>query len=181
MNARNLSLTVLLAFAFMIIGGALIQMPVMEGKYLNWLRPLYILFYPPEDLYEPLVKIELDALGTEKLIHYNIIHRYVGSYSIGLYVDNDVDVNNQKLNLGSQFEWNCSSDAGQVIAEKLGTNASPFIGLRGNGYRLALYGVPNDLPQGESVACELKVLGGEVEGGIDLKGSKFYASKFSDL
>lgn len=153
----------------------------MEGKCCSVLRPFYTLLIPPADLYDPLIRIVVDPSDHETLNRFTVLHRYVGAYSIGLYVEKDFLYQTRSFDWGSRFEWRCMTARGLILSKELGATPSPFQGLRGNGFSLARYRVPNDLPQGESTTCEFKALAGGEDFRSRFGRAELYVAKLSDL
>lgn len=158
----------------------LLRTPVLEGHAFVFLRPYYVLFFPPNDLYEPLVRFPFDASDESKTHSFSFTHRYVGAYSAGLFVEKDFDYF-ERQEWPTRLGLHCTSTTSSLNKQNLGADPSPFLGLRGNGFSLVWYQVPNDLPQGAETTCQLKVL----EGGSELTKrfgrTEFYVHKQSDL
>lgn len=176
---RKLIIALLVVTTF-IVSLVLLRIPVLEGSNFGFLRTLYVLFYSPDDLYEPLVRFPFDAADETKNHTFTLTHLYSGAYGAGLFVEKGFDYHEEHT-WTTRLRMHCTSGESSIDKQNLGVNPRPFLGLRGNGFSLVSYQVPKDLPQGIKITCQLKVL----KGGQELKNrfgrTEFYVQKQSDL
>jgi hypothetical protein len=170
----------LLSLAIILGGLAFLRAPVLEGKMLGALRPYYVLLFPPEDLYQPIVRFAFDP-NDEKTIHsFSFSHRYFGAYSAGIYVEKAFDYHEKKPWI-SRLDLRCTGGGASLVSSNLGAEPSPFLGSRGNGFQLVHYQVPGNLPQGLETKCQLRVVNGGSELPALFGKTDFYVQKQSDL
>jgi hypothetical protein len=158
----------------------LLRIPVLEGKLLGSLRPYYTLLLPPQDLYEPVVRFDIGPAHQETTQTFAFSHRYVGSYTAGIYVEKTFSLHETPA-WDARLELRCTSGGASLIVEDLGAKPSPFLGLRGNGFSLLSYQVPRDLPQGTKTQCRLRVIGGGEQLVTRFGQTEFFVAKASDL
>ena len=164
-----------------ILGGiAVLRAPILEGKILDSLRPFYVLLFPPDDLYQPVARFIFDPKDERTIHTFIFTHRYVGAYSAGLFIEKNIEYHEKQI-FPARFELRCTSGSTTFMAEELGAEASPFLGLSGNGFDLVWYQVPRSLPQGAETKCQLRVLDGGAKLSARFGKIEFYVQKQSDL
>lgn len=156
---RILIIVMLLSLLFYFLA-SILRAPVLEGKTLSFLRPYYIQYFRPLDLYTPLAEFDIDPSSHETIYRFTLSHRYVGTYSIGIHIEKDFPFNTADLDWGSRFTLLCTQDNTTLLSTTIGGDPSPFIGPNHRGFSLLQYQVPEQLPQDVMVTCQLKAFAG---------------------
>jgi hypothetical protein len=147
---------------FFVLAGIVLRRRVLEGKILQGLRPWYLLIAPPRDLYAQVFYKPVDGNKVEDVYKQRVVHRYVGLYELsleaphlGLAMEGKVD-----LDLGIEAEGRFFRDGQLIYSNSFKYSASEKPPMRNltcltGGIRLFGYSIPEDLPQGIPVDCEI--------------------------
>lgn len=162
---RRILIIVVLSSLLFYFLASILRAPVLEGKALGFLRPYYIQYFRPLDLYEPLAEFDIDPSSHETIYRFTITHRYVGAYSIGITIDKEFPFNTENLDWGSRFSLHCTQDRDTLLSTIIGSDPTPFIGPSNKGFSLFLYQVPEQIPREVPVTCQFKA----VEGGEEFR------------
>ena len=66
---------------------ALLRVPVCKGQLFGFTRPFVVLFFPPSDLFEPILVDEIDLLALDKMQEFDFEAKYTGSYAVYIKFD----------------------------------------------------------------------------------------------
>lgn len=105
-----------------------------------------MVLFPPKNLYRPQFTVALDVRKLDSSLSGEMQHAYVGKYEIGLQVAKRISMpsDSQKSNL--RLAVRMSSSAGEIFATSIGDAMRPWWSHEANGFTLAYYWVPTDLP-----------------------------------
>jgi hypothetical protein len=141
---------------------AILRVPVLEGKTLSFLRPYYVQYFRPHDLYVPLAEFDIDPSNHEAIYRFTLSHRYVGTYSVGLNIEKDFQFNTESLDWGSRFKLLCTHNDSTLLSTVIGAEPAPFIDAEHKGFALFQYQVPEVLPRDTAITCRVTTIeGGE--------------------
>ena len=155
----------------------------LSGK--GSLRTLTILFNPPKDLYVPLVKEQIDISQKGNEAEFVFKHKYAGRHNIIIGVEQKqfslyIEKYGRKTSL--VLDVNFYIEEERVFSlTTYKKNRSVFYGREQDGFGLALYNCPKNLPMDKNIVCKIIV----VESDLDLVNIcgpvTFYVKKMSDL
>lgn len=140
---------------------------------------------PPTDLYKPLINSEINISDKGKIYTYNYKHKYIGTYDIGIYLDNYSDKlqfvsKDKRYKLKLKLEIKLFYKDKVYLTKVLEENYSPFSGASGSGFSLMYYKCPLDLPVNQDITCEVKVIESDDVLSNNYGPVKFYIQKISD-
>jgi hypothetical protein len=133
-----------------------VRQPVLEGRVFPVLRPLFLLLFPPSDLYRPLVEIPIDLTDTTK-VEAQFEHRYAGLYVVALAVEHRIDIGTRGYSFDGELVLEVSASDTFQFTRALGQELSPYWSASKNGFELTHYRVPEDLPRGKTLRATLDV------------------------
>ncbi len=128
---------------------------VLEGRYLESVRPLYMLIAPPADLYKPLAISPAVLDVNAARYHFSFEHKYAGTHELGISVEKQIPMPVKTYAWGAQYQVVFSVDGEILKTEIVGANPSPWWSQNSSGFSLLRYEVPSDLPLGKKIACEI--------------------------
>ena len=120
------------------------------------------MLFQPEDLYELIVKTEIDITKITGSTSSKFQIKYDGPYSFGILLKNiSTDDYNKKeskpIDLRLKLEFYESNQL--IFTTKSNVSAfSPFLGLRGNGIQLGTFETPTHIPLMKEIKCKATVL-----------------------
>lgn len=138
---------------------ALICIPVL----IYLVRPysnILLIFFPPSDLYKPLIIEPITLKNKKILFQLPIKHDYVGSYLVGVYVENIPASFSIPIKTNAALNLKIISDD-KIIFEKKYTDWSLVMGAPGkveSGVILDSYQVPEHIPMKLNLKAQLSVV-----------------------
>ena len=89
--------------AIVVVAIAVTRQPILEGRYAESARPLYMLIAPPADLYSSLAVSP--AVLDEKAASYRFVfeHKYAGTHELGVSVEKQVPMPVQTYDWGARY------------------------------------------------------------------------------
>lgn len=134
---------------------------ILRHQFPAWSKSIVQMFFPPNDLYKPLLVEELIVSpgSLKKNTTYRI--KYMGSYSVSLLFSNFGPENYSKFadknnNFQLSAKIQCSVENNTIYTKSL-NNGTPFLGKDSGGITLTTYTVPTDLPLDKSINCEFSI------------------------
>jgi hypothetical protein len=117
---------------------------------------IILLFWPPADLYEPLVLEPISLKEKVVLSELPLNHSYVGTYSIGIYMDN-VPRFTSPIKSDAAIELSISHGGKTLFEERYNkwTSLLGAPGTKNSGVILGSYRVPDNIPL--KVQAEAKI------------------------
>jgi len=176
-NIGLISGLIILYLSLTLFGGAILRSGFPEP-----VDYLVKSFFPPKDLYRPLVKMVVDFKLGEFALRENFIHKYPGRYEFGLILEdtpNDFYFNKDLHSLSSEMKVVFSVNGKKIKSYMLSGVFDPFLGKEGNGLILGVYNCPTDLPIDNLVTVEITIVGTS-SSDKDKQRAIFYVKKFSD-
>lgn len=148
MKKRTKNLTLAALLVFVVLGGGTL-----------WLQnnnTLFNLFFPPNDLYEPLV---FSPLGNEnKKYVFNVMHKYPGQHEIVIQTPSSPDIGvSYKMDFLAQVALR--SDVKEIISKEVVVPDSQFWGNDDGGIVLLNYRVPEEVPKYNTVQISVSISG----------------------
>ena len=133
--------------------------PILKGKVLSQLAPIVRLVYPkPNNYWDPIGKV----FKVSNSVEVEVLHEYIGNYSIDLgFLKGEPD-NPFKLNkplLGSVSFYGQD----KLLFEKEFFQPSPFWGMSFSGVKLIWYRVPDMIPNSINVTVRVDFKSGLAE------------------
>ena len=131
---------------------------VLRGKLLSGfprLRKLVLSLFPPADLYRPLVDLPLES----STVSFGMTHKYAGAHEAGV-----ITLQPMPMPLPGEPDLSAKLVArvgGKIIFSSDRISTAPWWGRSQSGFTLLRYTVPEDLPLGVSVECDLQVRQGK--------------------
>ncbi len=153
---------------------------IRGDKILFAFAPLYHFFFPPDDLYHPILLLDLDKQTAPTEMKSTFSVKYIGAYSFGVYTKELPRLADEpcdgKVNISVVIR-----DRDQVLFTSSGVMASPFWEVAGkSGLELGRFYAPSDVPTGEELVCIVSVQSVD-QAFYELYGPlRFYVSKASD-
>ena len=154
---NNVGRYLLYGFIAVFIALIAIQRPIMQGRILPALRPIMMFFFPPGDLYDPVLKAPLDVASTGLVVEAVFTNRYAGVHSFGVMAEKfDRNVGS----LPHQFALDVRFFDGAEEIASITTQDSKFMFWtpQGNGVALFVFSIPEHVPNRKPVRCTVKVL-----------------------
>ena len=149
-------LAVVLIIALIVVTLRLLREPVLRGDVLKKLRPLYLGFFPPPGLYDRIKMGSFD-LSQPGMLEFEYAPTYVGEYQIGLLVDRKIEMPKDTYDFGMSAKITTQSRRGPHWACDVGRNPMPWWGTNSNGFTLAIFNAPEDIPLRETSRFRFEV------------------------
>jgi hypothetical protein len=167
--------------AIFVVAIAATRQPILEGRFLEAARPLYMLVAPPADLYTPLVISPAVLDVSPASYRFSFEHKYAGSHKLGISVEKQVPMPVDTYDWGARYRVVFSVEGKTLKTEIVGASPSPWWRQNESGFSLLSFEVPRDLPRGKLIACEILVL--EPGQGFHSKygSSSFYIRKSGEI
>lgn len=145
---------------FLILLAIFLRIPICKGQIFSSARPWVLVFWPPSDLFEPLLVKDIDLLNSKQEQEYKFKIKYIGPYSISvLFGQFDEELYNKTYELNLKLKFDFCDEKGQCLITKYSDSSySPFYGKIGNGLDLSLFEVPKEIPNGKIVKLKIKVI-----------------------
>lgn len=178
----------------------LFRTPVQQGKILSGMGPLLNIVFPAEDLYDPLVTVDLEPGINDYILSFS--HKYVGRHAVEISSLREIqdprsqtqnpgsgNTNQSRSDLGS---WGTENDIGNLhvvlevslngrviyYAEQL--KGSMFWGKDDHGLHFNTYLVPKNLPLGKELTARVTIRG-DPDGYLEKHGAaRLSITKMSD-
>ena len=134
---------------------------IVRGNFNDTLKIIVISFFPPKDLYTPLVNEKLDISQKNFSIQKKIKHKYPGRYRIGVLLDNlpiDLLFHKEKYNFNAIVEINFSVNGKQIKSYFLKSDYLPILTKEKSGLFFYCYSCPKDLPLDKLVTITAQVV-----------------------
>ena len=122
------------------------------------------MFAPPKDLYDLLIKEELDISKKGLIKRFEFKNKYAGRHDGGVLLDrftNDLYFVplSQRYQLKLKMEVNFFVQNSLILSRVVADEYSPFVGVRkGSGFSFFIYECPKDLPVNKLITCEVIVI-----------------------
>jgi len=124
---------------------------------------LWRFIFPPKDLFDLVVKKEIDVTTTKTVEIGMFKLKYDGPYAVGVMLDGfssddyfTKPQNKYDLKLKIRIDV---YEGGQLRCSRLTTSEyTPFLGRRGNGFWLTDFYAPADVPIRKDLTCKITVL-----------------------
>lgn len=167
--------------AIVVVAIAVARQPILEGRYAESVRPLYMLITPPTDLYAPLAVSP--AVLDEKTASYRFVieHKYAGTHELGVSVEKQIPMPVRTYDWGARYRVVFSVEGKPIKTEIFGANPSPWWRQYESGFSLLSYEVPRDLPLGKPIVCEIVALEPGQGFHSQYGSSSFYISKSAEI
>lgn len=153
----EIALWILGVLAVVVVAIAAARQPILEGRYLGVIRPLYMLIAPPADLYTPLVISPAVLDVSSASYRFAFEHKYAGAHEFGISVQKPVLMSVKTYDWGARYRVVFSVEGKILKTEIVGLNPSPWWRQNGSGFFFLRYEVPRDLPLGKPITCEITV------------------------
>jgi len=153
----------------------LFRTPVQQGKILSGMGPLLNIVFPAEDLYDPLVTVDLEPGINDYILSFS--HRYVGRHAVEISSPRGSGFEDAQQNFHVTFEV---FHDGRIAyyAEQL--KGSMFWGKDDHGLHFNTYRVPKNLPVGYELTARVTVRG-DVDDYLEKHGAaRLRITKMSD-
>lgn len=141
-----------------------VRTPILEGRFLPWLRFFYLIWPPyqmarlPKDYSRDLLLIPISTKTSHRIYEGNFQHRYVGHHAITIGVSHVIPQPATKYDLGAKITATFYTDDKVILSLDLGDKVSPCAGGVGSSFfTLFVYSVPKDLPRGIPIHCKFEV------------------------
>lgn len=167
--------------AIVVVAIAVTRQPILERRYAESARLLYMLIAPPADLYSPLAASP--AVLDEKAASYRFVfeHKYAGTHELGVSVEKQVPMPVQTYDWGARYRVVFYVEGKPIKTEIVGANPSPWWGQNDSGFSLLSYEVPRDLPLGKPIICEIVTLQPGQDFHSKYGSSSFFVSKSGEI
>ncbi len=150
---RKVSIAIsILIFLVPFVG--LFKSNIQQGEFLSDFGPILILIAPPNDLWEPLGKVNLNYSKTE--YQFEFTHKYVGNHV--------VDLSFNKLKVMEMAENNFEieyvvSNGEKILFSQRSNKGWSYWGENNSGINYISYKVPQELPVNAKLFATVKVKG----------------------
>ena len=123
---------------------------------------LYNVFYPPEDLYEPLASSAITFEQTGKILSTEFKAKYPGNHHIRIYIENPVPdpwsfMTYLQETLKAKVIFRIEDE---VIYERIASNEFCYFieGPEKHGFELVRYKVPDNVPRNRTINVQVILL-----------------------
>lgn len=137
------------------------------------------LFFPPKDLYTPLVLTELDMSQPGASIESEFQHRYPRNHEMGIYLDNKLA---PETKFKGKLKITITGSEGVVQERILEKSVGQFLGWsqQTSGITLWSYRTPDDLPIKSKLKIKVTVLSPDPVFAQQVGRTRFFVRKTSD-
>ena len=149
-------LTVVIIIVMIVVALRLLREPVLRGDIFAGLRPLYLGFFPPPGLYDRTQMGSLD-LSRPGILEFEYTPSYIGEYQIGVLVDRKIEMPKDTYDFGMSAMITAQSKYGSQWARDVGRNPLPWWGTSSNGFTLAIFNAPEDIPEKQTSQFRFEV------------------------
>lgn len=129
-------------------------------KDLGRLRLFRYTVFPPRDLRYPLFEAEPNVSAGGFMAEASCVHRYPGPYEIGVVcaarIENPIS-HRGRVRIVALFEDSAGRQMAEVRREINGAGRVWWSGPERNGFGLACYAVPADVPVQQQLRCRIEV------------------------
>ena len=116
-------------------------------------------FFPPADLHRPVFRKSFQMSSAHLSLEAPCIHRYPGPYEVGVvcerHIDNPVPVEGS-VRFAVTFEDSSGSQRSHFVGENRRIGRVRWSGPSLNGFGLARYEVPENVPEMEPLLCRFE-------------------------
>lgn len=173
-------LVLVVMFVVAILGH--LRYPILKGKLASSMRPWVELFWPPSDLYVPLLLEEIDVATEGSIYTFPFELKYIGLYTGGILLKNfSSEFYWKKRDLALRMRFEFSSDHGDTIVRESSVDYMPFRSRIGNGLSLIEFAAPEDLPIESKIKCTVIVLASDSSLVQEFGPLKLYITRRSKL
>jgi hypothetical protein len=126
-----------------------------EGRGLILWRRLF----PPKDLFDFVIKEEIDVVSTGVVSIATFEIKYGGPYAVGVLLEKySANTLFLKDDFKLRIEYHIYSDETLCFSGKTTGDYTSFLGMRGNGLWLAEFEVPEEVPLKKSLTCKVRIV-----------------------
>jgi hypothetical protein len=145
---------------------------------LGRLRLFRYIVFPPRDLRYPLFEVEPDVKAGGYLAEASCVHRYPGPYDIGVVcaarIENPIS-RLGRVRIVATFEDSAGRQIAEVRREVDRAGRVWWAGPARNGFGLACYAVPADVPVQQKLHCRVEI--SDLDGALAHYRPQFVYSK----
>jgi len=156
--------------------------PILKKSNLGPLKTLTTVFFPPNDLYRPLVSTPIESLEISNATILNFKNKYSGRHGVAISIGKDEKMFDfteiaPELTLKLDFY----SEEGDLLLSRAEKNGWSYLGAKDIGYVFMTYDAPSGLPLGLALRCEVTVLNVNSELNNNSSKLNLIIKKISDL
>lgn len=142
--------------AALVVFVALSRQAVLQGRAMHALRTFYLLLFPPNDLYRPLVEVSVEVANTGTY-SAELTNRYAGRYVFALEVAAPIEMATKGYTYDGHLTIKVYQGEQEIFSLGPALNLIPYWSATAAGFILAHYEVPRDIPQGTQLRCVISV------------------------
>jgi hypothetical protein len=150
-------------FILIMLAIFLLNKPILNSNAPEVVKDLVTAIIPPKDLYDCLIKEEIDISQKNLIKRIDFKNKYVGRHDIGILLDrftNDLYFVplSRRYKLKLKMEVNFYVNDIVVFSSVIENKYDPFIGRDKSGFSFITYDCPKDLPLNKLITCEVKII-----------------------
>jgi len=145
---------------FLLMANSVLRVQICRGKILKSYRPLVQIFFPPSDLYHPVLDEKINIAATDQSYTFKFKLKYIGPYyvCIAMYGLDD-ELHGTEYDLKLKIKINFYKDKDLLLAVSPTDNYDKSWGLgRGKGAIECEFVSPEQIPIDTNITCEVIVL-----------------------
>jgi hypothetical protein len=182
---KLLGILFLLMLIIPILASLLLNKIILSSEAPKALRLFIMAVAPPNDLYDFLIKEEIDLSEKNSIRHYEFKNKYTGTHDVGILLkkfsaDQYFKPISQRYDLKLKLQVNFYMQNRLLLSRVAEHKYDPFLGLNGNGFSFFYYECPEDLPLNKLITCEIQIIEPDSKLLADYGPVSFYIRKMSD-
>jgi hypothetical protein len=124
-------------------------------------EPIYSLaelVFPPRDLFQPLVMVQIDLNRESEETIATFEHRYRGPHALGIKVGHKLPMPVHTYDWGGRFVAILEESDREVLRRFTGESPNPWWSHSESGFHFFHYGVPQDAPLGHPIKLRFQIV-----------------------